>query len=205
MGKKTKEEAFITRQKIIKSARELYYKKGFSNTTINDIAVNAGLTRGAFYWHFNSKVEIFYALYDEIIEKLEDIFSQSIGKKDADLNAIYDFMHLTINNLINNENFRKTVDLLRYKTELTKELEVINEKDIFWINRLVDKMAFLIEEYKKKNDIKLFLESKDIAVSIVAMYRGLAQMCIFNNEIFSYDNSHIKIIDSFLNNLLKGE
>lgn len=44
-----------TRERILKSARHLFNRKGFAEVTIDEIMSNAGLTRGGFYNHFDTK------------------------------------------------------------------------------------------------------------------------------------------------------
>jgi TetR/AcrR family transcriptional repressor of nem operon len=53
-----------TRKKIVQSARILFNRLGFDNVSINQIMADAGLTRGAFYSHFDSKSD----LYAEVLE-----------------------------------------------------------------------------------------------------------------------------------------
>lgn len=48
-----------TRERILRSARQLFNRKGFSEVTIDEIMAAAGLTRGGFYSHFNSKEELY--------------------------------------------------------------------------------------------------------------------------------------------------
>jgi TetR/AcrR family transcriptional regulator, transcriptional repressor for nem operon len=48
-----------TRKKIIQSARKLFNRLGFDNVSINQIMADAGLTRGAFYNHFDSKSDLY--------------------------------------------------------------------------------------------------------------------------------------------------
>jgi TetR/AcrR family transcriptional repressor of nem operon len=50
-----------TRERIVNSARRLFNRKGFSEVTIDEIMKHAGLTRGGFYKHFNTKEQL-YAL-----------------------------------------------------------------------------------------------------------------------------------------------
>ena len=59
MARKTKEEALRTRQLLIESAIQQFALRGVTNTTLTDIADAAGVTRGAVYWHFASKTELF--------------------------------------------------------------------------------------------------------------------------------------------------
>ena len=48
-----------TRERIVKSARRLFNRKGFAEVTIDEIMAGAGLTRGGFYKHFNAKEELY--------------------------------------------------------------------------------------------------------------------------------------------------
>jgi len=48
-----------TRERILKSARHLFNRKGLAGVTIDEIMAHAGLTRGGFYKHFNTKQELY--------------------------------------------------------------------------------------------------------------------------------------------------
>jgi AcrR family transcriptional regulator len=50
-----------TRQRIVESARKLFNHFGFEQVTLDQIMSGAGLTRGAFYHHFDSKDELYAA------------------------------------------------------------------------------------------------------------------------------------------------
>jgi AcrR family transcriptional regulator len=65
--KRDKSEASIDR--ILESALTLIVTRGFNATTVDDIARNAGLTKGAIYFHFENKTAILLALLD-VIDKL---------------------------------------------------------------------------------------------------------------------------------------
>lgn len=52
------ERAQITRQRIINAAAEVFDERGFAGTSVSEILARAGVTKGAFYFHFASKEEI---------------------------------------------------------------------------------------------------------------------------------------------------
>ena len=56
--RRTKEEAENTRTAILTAAELLFLKKGVSHTSLEQIARQAGVTRGAVYWHFQNKAQI---------------------------------------------------------------------------------------------------------------------------------------------------
>lgn len=63
-----------TREKIIKTAWKLFYEEGFAETTINDIIREADISKGTFYYYFNSKDDLLSTLsevLDREYERLE--------------------------------------------------------------------------------------------------------------------------------------
>lgn len=69
MARRTKEEAERTRKRILASALSLFVKNGYEHTTFTDIAARLKLTKGAVYWHFESKEALLVALVDEMLAK----------------------------------------------------------------------------------------------------------------------------------------
>lgn len=76
MVRKTKEEAEQTRKDIIESARTVFHECGVSRSTLEKIAKEAGVTRGAIYWHFKDKAELFFAMR-------EDVFAPMVDRTDS--------------------------------------------------------------------------------------------------------------------------
>lgn len=76
MVRKTKEEAEQTRKDIIDAARRVFHRCGVGRSTLEKIAKEAGVTRGAVYWHFENKAELFFAMR-------EDIFVPLVERTDA--------------------------------------------------------------------------------------------------------------------------
>ena len=70
MARKTKEEAQLTRQQIIDAARAVFHESGVSRSSLDAVARVAGVTRGAVYWHFKDKTELFHAVREEVSSPL---------------------------------------------------------------------------------------------------------------------------------------
>ena len=75
MARRTKEEAEQTRARILANALSLFAKKGYDHTTFNDIAERLKMTKGAVYWHFESKQALLMAIIDEMLVKFGDLIS----------------------------------------------------------------------------------------------------------------------------------
>lgn len=53
-----------TRDRIIASAGRVFARKGFQKASLDEVAADAGLTKGAIYWHFRNKNDLLFALLD---------------------------------------------------------------------------------------------------------------------------------------------
>src|SRR5882762_8839730 len=71
MVRRTKEEAQATRNHILDTAEMVFQQHGVSRTTLQQIAAAAGVTRGAIYWHFRDKAELFNAMMERVTLPLE--------------------------------------------------------------------------------------------------------------------------------------
>jgi TetR/AcrR family acrAB operon transcriptional repressor len=69
--RRTKEEALATRHRLLDAAEVLFLAKGVSHTSLQDIAREAEATRGAVYWHFKDKADLFNAMMDRVTLPLE--------------------------------------------------------------------------------------------------------------------------------------
>lgn len=84
MARRTKAEAEATREALLDAAEDVFFEKGVARTSLEHIARHAGMTRGAVYWHFRNKADIFHALlnrvrlpFEELVENLEGLEEDS--------------------------------------------------------------------------------------------------------------------------------
>lgn len=87
--RRTKAAAEETRSSILAAAERVFYAKGVSTATLEDVATAAGVTRGAIYWHFANKTDLFLELYKSVPMPQEDMIMRGIEstKDDADILA----------------------------------------------------------------------------------------------------------------------
>lgn len=78
MPRRTKEEAEKTRQEILFSALDIFYEKGYSKTTFDEIAKRINLTKGAVYWHFRNKPDIIAALIKESFNRTNEAIARKV-------------------------------------------------------------------------------------------------------------------------------
>ncbi|MEN0659568.1 TetR/AcrR family transcriptional regulator [Caldifermentibacillus hisashii] len=91
------------KEKIIEKAIELFEKKGFSTTSIQDIVDELGVTKGSFYYYFSSKEQLLMDIYNEYITNLLDRQTKIIANKTlSPKEQLIEIIRLLINDLIEN-------------------------------------------------------------------------------------------------------
>src|SRR5271165_3067979 len=73
----------VTRMRLIEAAETLFIRKGFDDTSVDEISEMAGYSRGAFYSNFENKEQVLLSLIDrrppQVPKALDDIFQQVSG------------------------------------------------------------------------------------------------------------------------------
>src|ERR1044072_7054011 len=94
MARKTREEALATRERLLDAAELLFREHGVTRTSLAEVATAAGMTRGAGYWHFKDKAELFCAMCARATLPLEANFERS--GQDAQTDPLGTLRALTI-------------------------------------------------------------------------------------------------------------
>ncbi len=71
MPRRTKDEAVETRNQILDAAERVFSERGVSRTSLTDIADAASVTRGAIYWHFKDKADLFCEMVARVTMPME--------------------------------------------------------------------------------------------------------------------------------------
>ncbi len=99
-----------TRDLLVEEARNLFAKKGYEATTMNDIAVASGKGRRTLYTYFKSKDDIYYAVITDELrrmsQRLREVASKNISPEDKLVQIIYTHLSLIKEAVHRNGNLR---------------------------------------------------------------------------------------------------
>jgi TetR/AcrR family acrAB operon transcriptional repressor len=126
MARKTKEDAEKTRQQLIDAARACFLQHGVAGTTLDMVARHAGMTRGAVYWHFANKAELFEAVRDEVAVPLFDPCAEDEFSLCAEhpLQALERFLTRIVDRLFFDQKAAEVLSILLFKCEYVGDFEV---------------------------------------------------------------------------------
>lgn len=154
MARRTKEEAEQTRNEIIYNSLDLFYEKGYSKTTFDEIAKRINRTKGAVYWHFRNKPDLLIAIIKEAIIKTNEHISKILPKVTT-LNDLKEYFLYNAKLIRNNADLRKFMFFAFYQMEWS---ETIYKK----VNKsLEDILDFPLKQIKET--LTLMQKSGEIA------------------------------------------
>jgi AcrR family transcriptional regulator len=81
------EKNAATQRRLLDAARDVFGRRGYGSASLEEIAEEAGFSRGALYHHFESKEALFLALLDERlterVNEIERVFAEGETTKEA--------------------------------------------------------------------------------------------------------------------------
>lgn len=131
MARRTKEDAEETRHKLLEAAQRVFAEKGVSSTSLQDIAQAAGVTRGAIYWHFKNKAELFNAMMDSAVLPMEQAMQQ-IGHDAAQdpLTELERALLQTMRSIESDPRTRALFEVATLKVEYVGELLAVKQRRV---------------------------------------------------------------------------
>lgn len=131
MARRTKEEALATRHQLLEAAERVFAEKGVSRTSLQDIAQAAGASRGAIYWHFKNKADLFNAMMERVILPMEQAM-QKIGHDPAQdsLKELQEAILSPMRSIASDERTRRVFEVATLKVEYVDDLLAIRARHV---------------------------------------------------------------------------
>ncbi len=201
MVRKTKEDAELTRQQIIAAAREVFLMRGVSRSTLEHIAAQANVTRGAVYWHFKNKTEIFHALRDQVFLPLIDRMDDTLAvESNVDpLTQIENSLCDTIHELNENMEMRQTYEIMMIKCEYVDEFATVLQQILNNCSNITEKMQLAYERAQSLNMLIDTHTPRALALDTHLFFGGLLHMWVkdFDGSRFRFQAT--ELIKSHIN------
>ncbi len=152
-----------TRHKIMDSAESLILDHGFSGTTVDAVIEQAGVSKGAFFHYFSSKIELGHALVkryaDDDAERLEETLKKAEGLSNDPMQQLFIFVKLLEQEMLSLDEPYPGCLFASYlsQSELfdDKILEIIRESMLNWRIKIMDKLKIVAQEYPPSQDVDL--------------------------------------------------
>jgi len=191
MARRTKEEALETRNKLLDSAEFLFQSQGVSRTSLQDIARYAGATRGAVYWHFTDKADLFNAMMERVTLPLEAAFSDDAdlgpSSPSLDIDTLLKIRRATVEALrriVNDAQTRRVFEVATQKVEYVDELRTVRLRHLAIRQGFVSRFEQSIESAAQRDGLLLPMPAAMAARGFHALIDGLIQNWLLDQTAF---------------------
>jgi AcrR family transcriptional regulator len=155
MLKKIRRKRQILRNRtvILRSARELFHKKGFYGTTMEDIAQHSGFDRRTIYNHFKNKEDVFAALISSILTDIDAVFNNISAEIGSPLDKLRGLVLSLLDLYIDNSQLLN-IFMSEYETNEIKKrqhLSVYTLKNISAYKKIEARLVAMIKDAQEVN------------------------------------------------------
>jgi TetR/AcrR family acrAB operon transcriptional repressor len=199
MVRRTRDEAAETRNGILDAAERVFSQRGVSHTSLEDIAKAAGVTRGAIYWHFRNKSELFTAMVNRVTLPIEEMVARSGDASTSDpLALIRQAAVGALKRTATDPQCQRVFDIVTHKCEYLEEMSGVKD-------RVAEVKCGCVEFTEKamKNAVKRGLLPRDLdtrlaAVGLDALISGLISNWLADRKYVNLERDAEALIDRYL-------
>lgn len=130
MARRTKEEALATRDALLDAAERVFGRRGVARTSLALIAEEAGLTRGAVYWHFKDKADLFTAMMERVTLPLDESMSRLAEQENDPLIQLLERVHEALAVIATDERTQRVLEIGCLMVENVDEMGSLRDREV---------------------------------------------------------------------------
>lgn len=198
MVRKTKEEAQETRQRILDAAEQVFQRQGVSRTSLSHIAAEAGVTRGAIYWHFKNKVDLYDAMIRRVLDPEESRCDSGVLMVDDPLRAIRDLVVDFLQRVALDARHQRVFEIAWHKCEYVDEMAAIRDGHLECGRRFIAMLEAAMRRAQDLGHLSAAVPPRQAAVGIMALLDGLVVNWTLEPMLFPLADYAPGVMDTYL-------
>jgi TetR/AcrR family transcriptional regulator, acrAB operon repressor len=204
--RRTKEEAQRTRLLIMQKGLELFADQGISGCHLTDIARSVGCTRGAIYWHFKNKWDLFEAICEFYSSPLNDLSDACLSSEEQDpLGKLRQLLVQMLMKVEHDHNFC-LVMIMFMRESSGLALGGTSEPVSRFIHHQHERRLVMIKNAIQRGQLPESLDLEFASAFIKAVVDGFVSSWLQRAEFYSLSDNAEPFVDTLIANLqsLKG-
>ena len=203
--RKTKTEAQKTRQHLLDAALEVFWRDGVTRASLQAIAQEAGVTRGALYWHFKNKEDLFETLFEQQYADFFAAFNDQTLRDNQDV-----WTHLQHNltamfeTLATRESKHKFCNVMFSKCEQTAGNETITELACRYHRLFQKQITYALQLSREQGRLPENTDIELAAIYLESSLVGLIKIWIDEPEQFDLIAKSKRVIAANMRVLQQG-
>lgn len=186
MARKTKEDAEATKDAILEAASIVFVNKGVAKASLEEIACTAGVTRGAVYWHFKNKADIFAALHEQLFTPFSEMLLEELEKKHP--RPLEQLEALCVDLLIDledNAQKKRVLTIFFLRCDYSGDMECFLERQRQQKRKSMELFSRYFERAEEKGYLCGNADPKILTQALICYVTGIAIEYLRNPETFN--------------------
>ncbi|MDX6018912.1 multidrug efflux transporter transcriptional repressor AcrR [Scandinavium sp. V105_16] len=185
MARKTKQQALETRQHILDVALRLFSQQGVSSTSLAEIAKAAGVTRGAIYWHFKNKSDLFSEIWQISESSISSLESEYRAKfPDDPLSVLREILVYILEATVIEERRRLMMEIIFHKCEFVGEMAVVQQAQRDLCLESYDRIEGALKDCIVAGQLPANLLTRRATILMRSYISGLVENWLFSPNSF---------------------
>lgn len=201
MARRTKEEAQATRSHILDTAERVFERHGVSGTSLAEIAKAAGLTRGAIYWHFQDKADLFNAMMERVTLPLEQTDPCGFKGPDITLAQMRAGFVDVLRKVVIDPQLERVFEIATHKVEYVGEMNAVRERHLAMRNECLVDMERAFRRARRGGVLPPGPSARHAALGMLALFDGLLQNWMLDRGAFDLLRVGGQVFDTYLRGL----
>jgi TetR/AcrR family acrAB operon transcriptional repressor len=202
MVRRSKEDALATRNTLLDAAEHVFLAQGVAGTSLNDIAVAAGTTRGAIYWHFKDKADLFNAMMDRVAMPLQCAMGMvEQAPQDDPLPLMKKAMREAFHQMVVDPQTRRVFEVATHKVEYVDSLCAVRERHLQIRDQWMAQLKHIVRKSAAARGTKLALPAATAAQGLQALVDGLIQNWLLDTSAYDLEALGMKAVEVYLRGL----
>ena len=203
MARRTKQEALETKNRILDTAEKVFVKRGVSNTSLAQLAQAAGLSRGAIYWHFRNKADLFDAMMKRVVLPMEEMAARaSDDKLDDPLEYVRSCAINVLQHLTNDAQCQRVFEICCHKVEYVDEMAQVRQRHIEARNNCLNHMERGLRNAAAKGLLAASVDPRSAAVGLHALVDGLIVNWVLDPAYLPLARDAKVLVDRYIRSLM---
>jgi len=204
MARRTKEDALATRNSLLDAAEHVFQAQGVSATSLSDIAAKAGTTRGAIYWHFKDKADLYNAMIERVSLPLENAIYGAPGHAEP-LATLRKAITIALDKTANDPQTRRVFEVATHKVEYVDSLSSVRQRHLAVRGECVGGVKQVLQRAARERGVSMPIPAEAAARGLHALVDGLIQNWLLDPSAFNLPRMGRQVVDSYLAGLGLGE
>jgi len=201
MARRTKQEAQATRSHILDTAELVFEQRGVSGTSLHEIAKAAGVTRGAIYWHFEDKADLFNAMMERATMPLEEGGVCGFEKNDLTLAQMRDGFVAVLRQVVADPQMKRVFGIATHKVEYIGEMDAVRERHLSIRSDCLADVERTLKQAMKRGELSRRMPARAAAVGMHALLDGLLQNWMLDPTGFNLVKVGTQVLDAYFGGL----